>query len=399
MSLGVSDRQPLRIPSETLAMSPAEPPPSQPLVGMSMITGSALLFGVVAAFVKGCALPALIMLEVRSLIELVIGAVVIMSYLRSGVTEEQARRGSLEENSVAGSAHEEGPPTSPRLALPAEQGSRQRTAWLLTIGPRRLWPWLTLRALLYGGFNFFWWQALTSMPIGDATSIVYTGQIFTALFAFMFLGESIHWSLVIVIAMDLVGLVLITQPSFVFPASGAAAGASYWVGAISALMAAVVSGLLPVTTRLCKECFWTAVNTVSSMLTAAIWAPLFFVIWYAIDHTAYDQSTAGFAHLNDKWYEPTTGVLGPLPCLIGATLFGFLGLGLQTMGYQRTEVTTVSVMSVMEIPFAYVLQYNIFGQAVTKLGMMGVALIMGGTLLNLLCQGRRGSADEVGKDK
>ena len=114
-----------------------------------------------------------------------------------------------------------------------------------------------LRASLYWGFLACWWLSLVSMPIGDATTIVYTGPIFTATFARLFLGERIHWSFGPVMLLDLLGLVLITQPSFLFDdgrrartEADDARSASYLLGACSALASAVVAGLLPVTTRI-----------------------------------------------------------------------------------------------------------------------------------------------------
>ena len=103
------------------------------------------------------------------------------------------------------------------------------------------------------------------MPIGDATTIVYVGPIFTATFAYLFLGERIDWSFYPIVALDAMGLLLITQPTFLFPKSAAAASsdkddASYYVGALSSFTSAVVAGLLPICTRKSKACFWTAVK-------------------------------------------------------------------------------------------------------------------------------------------
>lgn len=41
-------------------------------------------------------------------------------------------------------------------------------------------------------------------------------------------------------------------------------------------------------------------------------------------------------------------------------------------------------MTIIEIPFAYVLQYFAFGDAISSLGLIGVALVCTGTMLNLL---------------
>ena len=112
------------------------PPPRESLVAIALVTTAALLFGVVAAFVKAAALPTLVMLQCRSVIEWLVGV---------GVALVLHHR--------AASA------TRPSL-------------WLLLLGPPHLRGWLVLRALFYWGFLCCWWYALSSVPIGDATTIV-----------------------------------------------------------------------------------------------------------------------------------------------------------------------------------------------------------------------------------
>ena len=41
-------------------------------------------------------------------------------------------------------------------------------------------------------------------------------------------------------------------------------------------------------------------------------------------------------------------------------------------------------MTVLEIPFAYVLQYVLFHEEMTPLGLVGVGLVISATLFNLL---------------
>lgn len=75
-----------------------------------------------------------------------------------------------------------------------------------------------------------------------------------------------------------------------------------------------------------------------------------------------------------------------MPCLLGATVTGFVGLALQTLGYQRVQASKASLMTILEIPFAYVIQYAFFHEEITSLGLVGVGLVMAGTSINLLRQ-------------
>ena len=73
-----------------------------------------------------------------------------------------------------------------------------------------------------------------------------------------------------------------------------------------------------------------------------------------------------------------------MPCLLGATVTGFVGLALQTLGYQRSEAAKASVMTILEIPFAYLLQAVLFHDAISPIGLVGVAFVMTGSMLNIL---------------
>ena len=306
------------------------------LSGMLMVTSAALLFGVVAAFVKATNLPTLLMLQCRSVLEWAIGVGVGCLYAAKGKNQVLKPLPQAEAE-VASRRSVQLDPASPET---------EPTSFMqLLIGPPELLGWLVLRAFLYWGFLGAWWLALESMPIGDATTIVYCGPIFTAVFARIFLGERIDWTFYPIVVLDACGLVLITRPAFLFhdgPTAATAASSSYMLGAASALFSAIVAGLLPVCTRISKRCFWTAVNHVSSALSALVFTPLAFVVWFAVDPTAAAVMDNAWGEIHSS--EPHASLLpgiGRLGCLVGATVTGFGGLALQTLCYQREEVRRV----------------------------------------------------------
>ena len=182
----------------------------KPLVGLAFVTTAALLFGVVAACVKSIMLPTLVMQLCRSMIEWVLGVVAALVYWRRRKPEPEHEPELMRPSSCADASCESG----------RSQGSGVPTDLKgLLIGPPHLRGWLFLRALLYWIFLAGWWFALTSMPIGDATTIVYVAPVFTATFAYLFLGERVDWSFYGVVVLDAIGLVFITQPTFLFPIS------------------------------------------------------------------------------------------------------------------------------------------------------------------------------------
>ena len=83
---------------------------------------------------------------------------------------------------------------------------------------------------------------------------------------------------------------------------------------------------------------------------------------------------AGFGHT----------AVGKWLLLVAVTAVGFLGLALQTRGYQLEQAARASVMTVLEIPFAYVLQYALFHDELSLLGLLGVVVVCSATVLNLV---------------
>jgi drug/metabolite transporter (DMT)-like permease len=368
------------------------------IAGLLMVTSAALLFGVVAAFVKAASLPTLVMLQIRSLLEWLLGLIVAIGYYR----HERGRRDMLVMSStelMEGGA----------LSMPAADGP----LWKWLIGPPHLWHWLILRAFLYWGFLACWWLSLSSMPIGDATTIVYTAPIWTATFAFYLLGERIDWTFYPILLLDVCGVVLITQPSFIFgdvarlvpdgagsngtsTSGGRTSEDSYLLGTLCALSSAFIAGLLPVCTRKSKEAVWIVVNQVSDALSAFVFTPLAFVVWFSVDSSAEIQCRAAAAALFTGSHPAgsTFDGTGKWLLLLGATFTGFAGLALQTLGYQREEAAKASVMTILEIPFAYLLQNAIFHDEITPLGICGVGLVICGTALNLARHMQRAASEK-----
>lgn len=87
-------------------------------------------------------------------------------------------------------------------------------------GERKMRPYL----VLFGAVNFASisaiYGAFTMLPLGDATVIISTTPIFTALFAYFFLKET--WSKIEATGtfVCLTGIVLIARPTFVFGNTG-----------------------------------------------------------------------------------------------------------------------------------------------------------------------------------
>lgn len=89
----------------------------------------------------------------------------------------------------------------------------------------RVSPWGTQRGMLvFRGVAGFlalscFYYTLTSLPIADATVIQYTNPVYAGLLAVPLLGEKLRRREVLSVLASIVGVLLVTQPSFLFGGS------------------------------------------------------------------------------------------------------------------------------------------------------------------------------------
>jgi len=254
------------------------------------------------------------------------------------------------------------------------------------IGEPRHRPILFLRSGLYWGFICLFWSALDLLPLGDATTVVYCGPLFTALFGWMLLGEPVPPSVIACMGSSMVGVILVTQPSFLF---GNINGeeeytedmAAYDLGMGYAFLSAAVGGMLPVLVRKSKECHWATVEHATALYSTAIFTPAALGMM-ALTHDAADSDADESSTTDDLW----EGILDPRALLLLGlvALVGFAGLGLQTYGFQREAAAKASVMTFLEIPFSYVLQFLMFGDLLTPIQGFGMLLVISSGLFNFI---------------
>ena len=278
--------------------------------GVAAVTGAALLFGVVAALVKYAGVHPLILLQFRSAVQLALSLAAVRCSSSSSSSSE--------------------------------------VGWHL-LGPRPLWGVLALRSLLYWGFLCMWWLALTYVPVGDATCVVYLGPIFTAVFAWLLLREQPPAVFPFCVVLSLAGVVLVTQAGGGEDSAAAAAAAaasagsaaadrsrSYSIGTACAFCSAVAGGLLPALTRQSKEAHWATVELWAAATSCLVLTPCSLLVWlhgdsYPASLRAAELQATVAAVLQLQLH----GVFG---IMLLVSLVGFTGLGLQTYGYQREEV-------------------------------------------------------------
>ena len=124
---------------------------------------------------------------------------------------------------------------------------------------------------------------------------------------------------------------------------------------LAAISAAVVGSVLPILVRKSRHCHWTTVEFITTSFASFLLTPVCLGAWFAADHALYRRTINSLA---GGWGGPDAWSYRPygLHVLLFAATLGFVGLALQTYGYQNERSTRASLMSFIEVPFAYALQ-------------------------------------------
>ncbi|UCG52318.1 MAG: DMT family transporter [Candidatus Latescibacterota bacterium] len=227
-----------------------------------------------------------------------------------------------------------------------------RQARLMMWGRRR--SLLILRGLVGFGALFCFFYAVTKLPLADITVIHFTNPVFTALFASLFLKESMGRREVSGLILCVVGVALVAQPSFLF-GSGARNLDLFAVGV--ALCASLLSSVAYTTVRKLGE----------------------------TDH-----------HLVVIFYFSLISTPASIPLMVGHFLWPtplewlmLLGVGIVThsaqifltKGLHRERAGRAMSMSYVQVLFAATWGLVFFGEIPNAISGVGAVLIFGGTLL------------------
>eukprot|EP00729_Bicosta_minor_P007863 gene7863-28557_t len=172
--------------------------------------------------------------------------------------------------------------------------------------------------------------------------------------------------------------------------SAAAHASWYHIGMFSAFCSAVAAGLLPALTRKSKEVHWATVELWAASTSCLIFTPCSLVVWLHTQPNAfagagdsvdarYNDYSNGYSRVAEL--QTTLAAVLQFQDLFGImlllSLIGFTGLGLQTYGYQHEEAARASMMTFLEVPFAYVLQWQLFDDVLNRVQAAGMVLIVG----------------------
>ena len=174
--------------------------------------------------------------------------------------------------------------------------------------------------------------------------------IFTAGFAWLLLDEKPPSVFPFCVMLSITGVVLVTQPGAVASSSsGERNGQWYGLGVASALFSAVTGGLLPVLTQKSKEAHWATVELWTAATSSFIFTPIALAVWLRMPATGSSSSGPSRAKELQTTVADFAQLGGLFALLVGLSTLGYIGLGLQTFGYQREEAARASMMTFLEV--------------------------------------------------
>ena len=216
---------------------------------------------------------------------------------------------------------------------------------------------LVLRGITGGSAMCCKFYAFKNLALGDATALMFTSPVFTAIFGFIFLKESLSKFHILAAVFSLVGVTLIARPAFLFGSSLGNTSSKSEVLAISVALAGAVLA---------------AASIVLTRKIVGFVRPRVVVLYMAVTGSTVAFGTAlatgeGFKSPDcgsfDNWYLLFFGILG------------YCGQMLQTKALALEKAAICSVIRTSDILFSFILQILFLKEVVDGFSIGGAVLV------------------------
>jgi len=221
-----------------------------------------------------------------------------------------------------------------------------------------------LQGLCAGARVGLTFACLEYMPLGDALTIIFTEPLWTILMSKFILGTSIGWWKSIMGVLLMGGVVLCTQPPFLFASIEANSihageGSKYYTGVALALLGATTGASSNILIAKC-----TSIHSMVLVFYSGLGGCLLALLYSLVDPT--DRINSRLTSiLPTEWLY--------LGVLAGMGLVGYYSL---TRSLQLLPPTTVAVLRAKEIVFAYILEACVTGHIPNGLAITGSSLVV-----------------------
>ena len=208
-------------------------------------------------------------------------------------------------------------------------------------------PRLLLRAVCGLGGVYFYFVALGSLNLADASLLNKTSPFFATLFAVLLLKERLVRGMVPALVIAFLGAALVIKPAFEYAPLPALAGFASGIFAGAA---------------------YTAVRSLKGRIE-----PNRIIFWFSLVSTVATLPVVLLA-----WPDPTAGQWW---ALIGTGVFAAGGQYGLTYAYHHARVGKVSVFAYLHVLFALVVGFVLWGERPDLLSLLGGLMIVGAAVL------------------
>jgi drug/metabolite transporter (DMT)-like permease len=227
----------------------------------------------------------------------------------------------------------------------------------LRTGPRtaRLVLARTVLHIMGVGLMF---TSLQFMPLAETVAIAFVMPFILLLLGWFFMNEEVGWRRLAACGVGFLGTLLVIQPSF------AAVG---WPAFLPMGVAVTFAAFMLVTRAVAKEIDPIAMQGVSGLMAIGLLLPFFI---------------AGLFWQGPFTPAPVPAAAWPLYLLLGAV--GTLGHLLMTWSLRYAPSATLAPMQYLEIPFATLIGFLIFGDLPNGLAALGIVVTVAAGLYIIL---------------
>jgi len=229
------------------------------------------------------------------------------------------------------------------------------------------------RGALYFLLCFGWYRGLELVPIGDAEAIIFIAPLLIVLVARFWLKEPLSKVFPGTFILTIAGIIFVCQPEFIFHGVDGAEPVSI-VGLIFLIIMAISWTGTSILVRTAQEAHWTQIQMVSAFQGAFIWTPLM-ILFNQLVFGGNDLLSGG------QWIANPDGKY--IGLVISVAVCGFLGITLNVIGYQLGDASKVAWMEYLDLIFAFIFQYAVFGDVPNIWEWIGLTCLMSTCMLHL----------------
>eukprot|EP01084_Bolivina_argentea_P290325 498662_1 len=241
------------------------------------------------------------------------------------------------------------------------------------------------RGFFYWCDVYFYWKGITLVPIGVAETIYFLCPILIAFGAKIFLDEKFSTLFPLVFIFTILGLVIVSQPTWLMNIIGKTTNDSglYTArsisiyGVILLIMGCVSWAIMSLMVRQAQKAHWLQLEIVSSLQAFLVWTPILVFIDFIIgNYVDFSLGNGGIWTLSFD----TALMIIAIGILTGS------GLMCTILGYQYGEATKVSWLEYTFLPFGYFYQWVLFNKPPNIFEITGTCLVMVTCVLSVIEQ-------------